>query len=344
MNNLLSYSGIITKTKALEAKSITYENYQSISNMDSVIDFVSYLKNHVGYKDVLSGIDETVIHRGQLEGIFINGLYEDFSRIYHFANPEQKKVLDLIFFRFEVNILKSYLHKVYSQSKEYNSSVFNEFFSKHSKINFKALASSKSMDEFINHLKGTQYYSVLTNIQKTEISTFDYEMKLDIHYFMQAWKLKDKLLKGDNLKAETSSLGLEIDLLNIIWLYRSKKFYNIHIQDAYSYIIPVTYKLKKEKLIKLMEASTMEEFYAVLKTTSYESLIPDLMSGNIELAYQKLVTKNYKINKNKYPTSMAPVSYYLHLKQLEINQLTTALECIRYKLDPQDTMKYIIKK
>lgn len=343
MNNLLSYSGIITKTKALEAKFITYPNYQFISNLESVLDFVSFLKNHAGYKDVLAGVDETAIHRGQVEGIFINSLYRDFSRLYQFANPEQRAVLDLIFFRFEVNILKACLHMVYNQDKEYDLSLFTDFFNKHSKVNIKALAASRSMEEFINHLKGTDYYHVLTNIQKTEITTFDYEMKLDIHYFMQAWKLKNKNLKGDNLKAETTSLGLEIDLLNIIWLYRSKKFYNIVTQDAYSYIIPVTYKLKKEKLIKLMEAATMDEFHAVLKTTCYEELIPALSNGTIEILYQQLVTKNYKINKNKYPTSMAPISYYLHLKQVEINQLTTVIECIRYKLDPQDTMKYILQ-
>ncbi|MFV0341881.1 MAG: V-type ATPase subunit [Anaerocolumna sp.] len=343
MNNLLSYSGIITKTKALESKVISYSNYQTISNMDTVLDFVSYLKNHKGYYNILTGIDETVIHRGQIEGIFINSLYQDFSRLYQFANPEQRKVLDLIFFRFEVNIIKSCLHMVYNQDKEYNLSLFTDFFNKHSKINIKALAASRSMEEFINHLKGTDYYHVLTTIQKTDITSFDYEMKLDIHYFMQAWKLKNKNLKGDNLKAETTSLGLEIDLLNIIWLYRSKKFYNIHTQDAYSYIIPVTYKLKKEKLIKLMEAGTMDEFNNVLRTTCYDDLIPSLTNGTIESLYQQVITKNYKLNKNKYPTSMAPISYYLHLKQLEINQLTTVIECIRYKLDPQDIMKYIIK-
>lgn len=343
MNNLLSYSGIITKTKALEAKFITYSNYQTISNLESVLDFVSYLKNHIGYKDVLSDIDETAIHRGQVEGVFINSLYKDFSRLYQFANPEQRKLLDLIFFRFEVNIIKSCLHMVYNQDKEYDLSLFTTFFNKHSKVNIKALAASRSIDEFINHLKGTDYYNVLTNIQKSEITSFDYEMKLDIHYYIQAWKLKNKILKGDNLKAETVSLGLEIDMLNIIWLYRSKKFYDTHTQNAYTFIIPVTYKLKKEKLIKLMETTTLDEFHAVLKTTCYEELVPVLMNGTIENVYKQKVTKVYKVNKNKYPTSMAPISYFLHLKQLEINQLTTALECIRYKLDPQDTMKYILQ-
>ena len=51
---------------------------------------------------------------------------------------------------------------------------------------------------------------------------FDYEMQLDIHYYKEVWKLKDKLLNGDTLKAFTECIGTEIDLLNIMWIYRSK--------------------------------------------------------------------------------------------------------------------------
>ena len=152
--------------------------------------------------------------------------------------------------------------------------------------------------------------------------------------------VKDKLLKGDDLKALTHSFGTEIDLLNIMWLYRSKKFY--HSNESYSYIIPVTYKLSKERLIKLMEAITYDEFATALKGTRYEKLVPSLSDGTIESMYQKMLGKIYWENKNLYPTSMAPISYYLFHKRDEVRRLTTALECIRYKLSPQETLKYIL--
>lgn len=341
MSNLLVYSGIVTKTKALEAKSVRNAEYQSIANFESTADFISYLKSHLGYDKVFAGIDENLIHRGQVEAMINNCLYQDFSKLYRFSNPEQKKVLDIVFLRYEVNILKSCMHMVYSQHRKYDIDDVTAFFNKHSGIDITTLAASKSMDEYIEHLKGTDYYSVLTNIQKTDISSFDYEMKLDIQYFMKAWKLKDKVLSGDNLNYVTETLGLEIDLLNIMWLYRSKKFYKLQAKDSYAYIIPITYKLKKDKLVKLMETSTIEEFSGVLNTTPYDFIIPSLENGTVEKVTQKTLFKTYKLNKDKYPNSMAPISYYLYLKRVEIDRLTSALECIRYKLDPQDTLKYI---
>ncbi|MDF2586764.1 MAG: hypothetical protein K0S41_605 [Anaerocolumna sp.] len=340
MNNLLSYSGIITKAKAMEIRFITYNDYQTISNLESTSDYITFLKNHPGYSEIFNGIDEHIIHRGQAEGMLIYSLYHDFSKLYRFSNLTQRNVLDFIFFRYEVNVLKACMHAVYNKDEDYDLSLFSSFFNKHSKINVKALASSHSMEEYINHLKGTEYYSILTNIQKSDISSFDYEMKLDVHYFMKSWKLKDKLLKGDDLKALTHSFGTEIDLLNIMWLYRSKKFY--HSSESYSYIIPVTYKLSKERLIKLMEAITFDEFAAALKGSTYEKIIPSLSDGTIELTYQKMIWKIYWENKNLYPTSMAPISYYLFHKRDEVRRLTTALECIRYKLAPQDTLKYVL--
>lgn len=341
MSNLLVYSGIVTKTKALEAKVVKDAEYQSIADFESTADFIGYLKSHPGYEDIFTGIDENLIHRGQVEGMINNCLYKDFSRLYSFSNPDQRKVLDIVFLRYEVNILKYCMHMVYNQHRQYDLDIITAFFNRHSKVDITALASSKSMDEYVEHLKGSDYYSVLTSIQKTEITSFDYEMKLDIQYFMKAWKLKDKVLSGDNLAYVTATLGLEIDLLNIMWLYRSKRFYNLQVKDSYAYVIPITYKLKKDKLIKLMETSTIDEFSGVLKTTPYEFMIPSLANGTVEKVYQKTLYKNYKLFSDKYPNSMAPISYYLYLKRTEIDRLTSALECIRYKLDPQDTLKYI---
>ncbi len=344
MNNLLSYSGIITKVKAMEANLISNNEYQTIANLESTADFIAFLKNHPGYNGIFNNYDEHGLHRGQAERVFINGLYLDFTKIYEFANLEQRKNLNLIFFRFEVNVIKACLQLVYHKTYEYDLNLFTAFFNRHSRINIIALAASHSVEEFINNLKDTEYYSLLNNLQNAkEVSSFDYEMQLDIYYFKRTWRLKNKLLCGDNLKAMTHSLGSEIDLLNILWIYRSKKFFSVHSSDSYAYVIPITYKLTKAKLMKLTEAASIDELMAVIKTTYYEKISSFLADGSFEITCQKLIAKIYKDNMSQYPNSMSPVNCYLFYKQNEIRRLTTALECIRYKLEPQDTLKYVLQ-
>jgi len=344
MSNLLSYSGITTKVRAMEANFISKDDCQHIASLETVADFISFLKNHPGYSGIFKDLDEHLMHRGQVEGIFINGLYFDFTKIYQFANLDQRKTLDLIFFRYEVNILKACIQLVFNEEDNYDLSLFSTFFSSHSNVNVKALAASHTMEEYINNLKDTEYYSMFVKLQAANhITPFEYEMQLDIYYFKKMWKLKEKQLKGDNLNAMTHSLGTEIDLLNIMWLYRSKKFYDIHSSDSYAYIIPVNYKLTKAHLMKLMEAVSIEDFIVILKTTYYENISPTLLDGSIEFACLKIISKIYQEDKSNYPSSMAPIIHYLFLKQNEVRRLTTALECIRYKLEPQDTLRYVLQ-
>lgn len=343
MGNLLSYSGIVTKIRAMEANLIRYADYQAVSELESTAEFFAFLKNHPGYREILGVYDEHGLHRGQAEGVFIYSLYMDFSRIYEFSNLSQRKSLDFIFFRYEINILKACLQKVYNHTEDYGLSIFTEFFNRHSLLDIKSLASSKTMEEFISHLKNNEYYPILNNLQNNnKISPFDYQMQLDIYYFKKVWKLKDKYLSGDDLKAADLILGTEIDLLNIMWLYRSKKYFSVRSTDSYAYVIPITYKLTKEKLMQLMDTASAEEFETVIKTTYYEKISPSLTDGSIENTCKKIINKLYKDNTSLYPSSMSPVNYYLYRKQNEIRKLTTALECIRYKLPPQDTLRHIL--
>lgn len=345
MNSLLNYSGIITKVKAMKSHFISRADFERIANLESISDFITYLKNHEGYNSVFQNLDEHLLHRGQIEGVFINALYMDFSSIYGFANMEQRNSLDLIFFQYEVTVLKTCIQLVYNKdSNKYNLSTFHDFFQNHSKINISALAASQTMEEFVNNLKGTEYYSLFNHLQnKDTITSFDYEMQLDIYYFKKMWKLKDKKLKGDNLKVLTHRLGSEIDILNIMWLYRSKRFFNIHATDSYSYVIPIHYKLKNEQLMKLIEASTIEEFITILNTTYYKKISATLMDGTMEVYFQKIMMNIAENNAARYTSSMAPVYAYLFKKQIEIKRLTTAVECIRYKLEPEDTLRYVLQ-
>ena len=44
MGNLLEYSGIITKLRAMEARLLTDEQFEEISALTSITELVSYLK------------------------------------------------------------------------------------------------------------------------------------------------------------------------------------------------------------------------------------------------------------------------------------------------------------
>jgi V/A-type H+-transporting ATPase subunit C len=345
MDTLLSYSGINTKIRAMHSRLITKEDYQKLANLETTADFIAFLKHHPGYSDVFKKYNEHELHRFDAERIFIYAFYNDYAKIYRFANQTGRKNLELFFLRHEVTLLKNCIHRIYNHEDTYDLSLFQEFFDRHSNINLTALVSSRSMEEFTRQLKDTQYYPLFSRLQNEAVANpFDYEMQLDIYYFKRIWKIKGKLVSGNTLKAVTRRLGAEIDMLNIMWIYRAKTMYDINPADLLTYIIPVNYKLSKEQLLKLVRSASLEEYASILKTTYYKDFYSSLEKGNLENTYQRLIDKIYKENKAKYPASMSSVNYYLHQKETEIARLTTALECIRYNLDPKDKIKYIFNE
>ncbi len=343
MDSAISYSGINTKVKAMHSKLISKADYEKITNLETVADFVAFLKRHPGYAEFLRHYDERQVHRGEAERVLFNTLFIDYAKIYRFANDIQRQDLELVFFRYEINVLKTCIRLIHSSEKVYDLSAFQQFFSRHSQINAALLSSSRSIDEYIQNLKGTQYYKLLSKLNtKPDLTSFDYEMTLDVYYFTRSWKLKDSLLRGKNRTAFTQRMGTEIDLLNIMWIYRSKKMYDMNSAQIFTYLIPVNYKLSISQLSRLVQAATTEEFLNALQTTRYKFFIPFLKDGSMEREYSRIIDKIYLVNIARYPASMTQVNYYLFCKGMEIQRLTSALECIRYGLDLKKKQEYIL--
>lgn len=82
MGNLLEYSGIITKLRAMEARLLTDEQFEEIAALTSVTELVSYLNAHSSYQDVLQDMNEAMLHRGNIEKVLILSLYHDYTKIY----------------------------------------------------------------------------------------------------------------------------------------------------------------------------------------------------------------------------------------------------------------------
>ena len=102
------------------------------------------------------------------------------------------------------------------------------------------LSEAQTVPEILEVLKDTHYYRVLQKLEKSEqVSLFDFEMTLDLYYFSIIWKQKDKLLKGRDLDLLTRSLGSKIDLLNMMWIYRAKKYYQLTEASIYALLIPL---------------------------------------------------------------------------------------------------------
>ena len=67
MGTLLSYSGLSTKIRAMQSRLMTEKQYQEIAQMESVTQVVAYLKRQPGFAKLWADLDESSLHRGEIE-------------------------------------------------------------------------------------------------------------------------------------------------------------------------------------------------------------------------------------------------------------------------------------
>ena len=251
--SLLTYSGITTKVRAMESRLFTEEQFREMAALEDVHSAADYLKQQPAYAGIFSGLDDSMLHRGNIERLLTLSLYRDFASLYRFGSLKQRRFLDLYFMHYEIDIMKRALRHVYSkQPAEMDLSEFREFFEKHSLIDLVALSQSESLEEFLSSLKGSIYYDLLAGLAENgKCSSFDYELQLDLFYFKSLWKIKNKILSKKELKILDECFGSKIDLLNIQWMYRSTQYYHLPAADIYSLLIPIRYRLKPEQINRM---------------------------------------------------------------------------------------------
>lgn len=342
MSSLVRYSAIATKIRAMESRLLREEDYRILVAMDSVPQAVAYLKKTPAYEAVLRDKEEAQLHRGDIERLMVGTLYHDFSKLYRFCDQGQKKLLKLYFSRFEITVMKRAFRRVFNHGdRTAEEKGFRAALQKYTDIPLEDLAQAETMPEVLAALKGTHYYKALQKLEHAEGATlFDYEMTLDLYYFSMIWKQKNKLLKGREQELLTKSLGSRIDLLNMTWIYRAKKYYQLTEAYIYTLLIPVTYKLHDSDIRKMVTASDEKALEDAVEATYYGRHFLEPESCELEELYFQLIGRIYGMEKRKNPYSLAVLVSYLYEKEQEIEKLTTVLEGVRYQIAPEGTLKY----
>jgi len=168
----------------------------------------------------------------------------------------------------------------------------------------------------------------------------------NISYYTTQWKRLARLDRA-NRQALRCVLGAEIDLTNILWMYRLKRFRRVKGGSTYGYLIPIRYKLSRAATQIMADCETpkalLEEVakspYArnIFMEQSQQTKLHVPSSSQEGFAKKRLtpeqqltnaISKRYQMSARRYPDSLAPALAYLYKKKLEAQKviaITTGL-------------------
>lgn len=347
MGNLLEYSSLTTKIKAMSSDLINIDGFKRLCECENISEALEELMKYKYYKNAFKDKDISLLHREDIEQTLLLSSMEDFSKIYKFSSGTPRHYLKLVAMYNQMYLLKRILRDILSnRSPSLDLRSYSRYVGLSADIDIAALLSSNNLQQFMDALKNTQYYDCLYSIfSKGNADIFDYALALDSYYFEISFKFAKNELKGDESKEVLSILGTRCDFLNMQWIYRAKKFYKVKNSELYAMLIPHYYRLSIDEIKALTEAENIDSFLSIFNTSYYGRVMSKLFTSppGIEEFYSGMMEYMYTKNKNRNPYSLASLSYYLYFREAEINRVIEIIESIRYSLPSDDIITKILK-
>ncbi len=342
----VQYCAVSAKLKAMRRGSLTKRDFETMVKKPNVTEVFNYLKTETVYADVLGGETGTEIHRGRLEALLSEEALKKFLRVYKFLTLEQQKFAKLWFRRNETAYLCNCIRYIFNgeQHRELNiPEQVKDFLRADWGCDVSAGQNAPAVAEVREACKNSDYYDMLTRANSANADCFSLCMTIDSFYYTTLWHAKDKYLSTDEAKLIASLFGARIDLLNIIWIYRGKKYFDFKSDMIYTYLIPVRGSLKPENIKAMVDAETIDMMIAAARETKYAPLFEDYEDSGwyIEERYRRMCKQIASRMLSEHPDSMAAIISYFYLCEAEIDDITSTIEGVRYSLPEATIMQHI---
>ncbi len=337
MKGMSQYGAVATKIRGMRSHLLKYDEYAALASKANVKEIVAYLKNHPSYQVALSEINPDNMRRVTFERALLHSIFLDFGKISHFLDSRQKRFLDVYATHFDLRLINNIIREIFIRHEEpVDLTVYREMYENSHNLNFDKIVDARNIDELLLGLSGTIYYEPVSTVRNTieDPELFDYETALNRFYFSYFWDELERFHSQYDKETLLEIHGFEIDMLNIIWIYRAKEFYKLSPAEIYRFLIPAYPKLKSRQISDMVAAADTRELMRIISTTAYRKYIDPRDPASLEMAYEKGKLNIHEKNRREYPYSFAVIEAYLYDKRTEVERIIKIAESVRYGYSP----------
>lgn len=342
MNPYASYRAINTKLHRKKGMLLKQNEWEKLVGYRNVNQVVEFLKRREEYKPFILLYETRELHRAELEVILSRYRVKETESILHYLSGPYKGFFRVFLMEYDIHDLQLILRTIVREeemkgiennlihSKQYGLSIYDK------------LIGCKSIPQFIEMLRGTPYYDALKTVTEEDLTRreFHMEMKLYVLFYKTLLEAAEKLSKKD-YEIIREIVGLRIDWINVQWIYRAMKYYDISHEEMLIYSIPGGSKLSYSKLKKLIYVPSIE---------SFKRLAGEYLSYNLFKEAQDTFL-DCKIERYRYHAllrcaqdeeSIRSAITYIYLLETEMNDLISVTEGIRYTLPESQIRRYLV--
>lgn len=338
MLKLAYQKAIITKTKAMFGKRLSVKDYKELIRKKSVTEIATYLKSNTSYKSTLVNIDELNIHRGQLEQVLRKELFNKYISICKYTSKSKESFYSYIIIKSEIQEILRCIMLLNSNSMHEFILDLPSFLIQHSSIDLISLAKVRTFKDLQNILTKSNYKKIIDECSTTTNNMINYtlcEVKLRQYQYNKILEIVNKEFRGSQKIMLINALSYEVDLLNLSFIIRLKKYFNLDIVKIKENLLPFHNKLTKKKQDLIIESKDKLELLSNINKTFRQLILTESELDYIEHYTHKL---KYKYNKKLlYFTKYPSITFYSFfcMSEQEIENIIKIIESIRYNVSPE---------
>ena len=330
----LRYANINAKLKGMHAKFLNKDKLYQLSRQNDLKNAVYFIKNEL---DVLENLDENA-NRLIIEKELDKTIIKDIYKIDKILPKKEKEIFKIYISKYEIKCIIEIYKSVHNNIDINNSVDLVKLWTDEIFKNIGQIATATNNEQFLKYLKKSRYYKIVKSFIESETENLaELEMALYKKYFKDLYSSLIKL----NKKA-LNLIGQNIDLLNIQWIYRMKKYYKLSKEEIREKILDINYNLTNQSIEDLLDLKDYEDFRKIIKSTKYAKIVKNTDEKSLEYEINKYLYNKCKKEFIIGRYNINTVFCYMTLKEFQKQNIINILGGINYKIDKREIESKII--
>lgn len=330
---------LTVKARAMFGKRLKDDDYYQLMQKRDIGEIAAHLKNETMFAEVLSGINERAIHRQHLESLLRKDIYIRLQKLMRYSGESDMSFISTFSMKSEITMILNCVRYIMNPDENIRDDMIASmplFSAKYFSFDVRHLVEINDYGELIQFLSETPYRSILARYRHEKIEEMDYlslEHDMELLIFEKIFEAIGVYGKSEDGEKMRQIICQRAELMNLSIIYRLKKDFSTTSEKIEELLLPYQMHFSKKQLHEMIETNTSQEVLEAIRK-KYRGYAKDITFTSIEHFIQQISYNMYHtfIEYETEPTLV--LMSYLYLSDMEINNIITIIEGVRYKVSP----------
>lgn len=346
-------AAVTAKARVYRGRLLLPDDYFRLLELETVGEIAAYLAKTEAYGRYLTMNSPEILHRGELEGIITSVPLLEGLPFCGYISPERSSLVHAWGERFDVDIIKRVLRIITTGVGSREALKKRVGSIPITVVDEDKLLAAETLRDLLGSLEGYPLHPILDQpikrAEKEGGSLFQVRMAMDT-FFLTRILSRGTRLPGSEGRGIRRLFGARADVINLYWIYRSRRFFALSPEEALALTLPVRHKLNFAALGAIAFAPDVPSMVKLLREGPYGEAFrfskavdtPEAEEMALEHGLYRVL---WQISQEIFRSGASGVHVlfaYLTLRELEVKDLFTIIEDVRYRFDRKKARHFLI--